>query len=99
MKVNITTGFITVLMSTTSAIASASPSIGQSFEVIGQISKYYGGCKSAEAAMWSQALKFCDQIESGLILNRESEVICETSKASVVSAKANFVCVAAGNGN
>ncbi|PIK15757.1 hypothetical protein [Halobacteriovorax sp. JY17] len=64
------------------------------FEVSGKITNYYGYELSAEAIMWSNALKSCEDI--GLV-NKLSKVKFETSN-HFSTATARFVCLRVGSG-
>lgn len=71
------------------------------FLMIGSMTHFFGGPKSAEADMWAQALHVCDILTEGenntLMLNRLSEV--RFSEKNFTSfAEARFVCKPAGSG-
>ena len=94
---------ITLLLTGTSAFAANGLKIGDPFEAVGAISHFYGGPKSAEAAMWGDAFKTCSDLQKvqvkpiGLILNRVSDVQFDEDMDSS-SAHATFVCLRIGKG-
>ena len=72
------------------------------FEMTGSMTHFYGGPKSAEANMWKNALRVCQELSEGennsLILNRLSEVVFSEDSNATSNASASFVCVPVGFG-
>lgn len=85
-----------------SVMASTQYKKGVPFEMTGSMTHFYGGPKSAEANMWENALRVCQELSegenNGLLLNRLSEVVFSEDNNATSNASANFVCVPVGFG-
>ena len=77
--------------------------VSKPFHIKYEMTHYYGGPKSAEAALWSMAFSICDELGkngNNLMLNRESEVVVtnDNEKKFSSTAEATFICVQVGAG-
>lgn len=91
--------FSVIIFLSLSAIVQASEfKKNEPFKLKSTMTHYYGREKSAEAALWEDALAVCDEL-GDLMLNRLSEVIfSEDPKMHESHAEATFVCVRVGAG-